>query len=234
MNILEKSNYRAKTNLKREIWANVGKWGEEFPKFVTFTQGAENWISELGPANYEMRKGIQRLEYYVGHKLHYTAVVQFQKRGAVHHHVLFYDLPFIDAHKLREIWGRGFVKINAIDDIMNTARYVSSYMGKDMHGEPDARFWAKKRYFSSKGLFKPIEKRYKRLDDMPTITDTKLEYEADFWNEYAGAVNYQLFNLSKVSELTHPEQSEGPGAGRGGARKLDTDPDHGEQHSGGS
>jgi len=40
---------------------------------------------------------------------------ELQKRGAIHYHVAFVDCPFLDANRVAELWGRGFVKLRWFD-----------------------------------------------------------------------------------------------------------------------
>ena len=85
---------RAKNRLRRLINANVGAYGQEFTsKFVTLTFGGN--ITDLDSAHYEFKKFLKRLNYAMyGTKkanLRYSVVVEFQERGAVHYHIVFYN-----------------------------------------------------------------------------------------------------------------------------------------------
>lgn len=66
-------------------------------KFVTLTF-SEN-VESIDYANDEFRKFIQRLNYrlYSTKKasLKYLATWEKQKRGSIHYHVIFFNLPFI-------------------------------------------------------------------------------------------------------------------------------------------
>ena len=184
---------RARKGIRRLINANA----VELNKFVTLTF-AEN-LTDVDKANYEFKKFIERLKFYLKkaepeHKLKYISVIEFQKRGAVHYHVLF-NLPYIDAKMLNEIWGNGFIKINKIDHIDNVGAYVSKYMSKD---ERDQRLWNKKMYFTSRNLDKPIEITKQKevnaiIDNL--LADRKPTYTTSFENEFIGLVNYKQFNL---------------------------------------
>lgn len=83
------------------------------PIFIILTF-AEN-ITNTETANYEFTKFIQRFNYEIIHKksyLQYSVVIEFQKRGAIHYHVVFYNLPFVKdlKSKLLKLWGNGFTK----------------------------------------------------------------------------------------------------------------------------
>lgn len=188
---------RARTELRRIVNSNVGQYGNEFTvKFVTLTF-AEN-ITELSQANYEFKKFIKRLNYAMfGSKianLRYSVVPEFQKRGAVHYHVIFYNLPYLKANYLAEIWGHGFIKVNKIDNVTNVGSYVCKYMQEDIS---DKRLEGKKSYFNSKGLFKPEEitdiKKVASLVEM--LPSSKKIFESNFNNEYLGNIHYIQYNL---------------------------------------
>jgi len=195
----EISLMRARRNLRRIINANVGQWGDDVTtKFLTLTF-KEN-VSDLYEANYEFEKFIKRLNYKVFgkscSKLKYTVVPEFQKRGAVHYHVIFYNLPYTKSNVIQEVWGNGFVKINKIDDIDNVGAYICKYLTKS---SVDGRLKGRKCYFNSRGLKKPVE--YFLDDDeleniKKSLPEQAMTYTNEFENEYVGKVEYIQFNLS--------------------------------------
>lgn len=195
----EVSLMRARRELRRIVNANIGKWGDDVTcKFVTLT--FKDNIKDLDMANYEFRQFIKRLNYMVyGEKcsnLMYTAVVEFQKRGAVHYHVIFYNLPFMKADLLAEVWGNGFIKINKIDDVDNVGAYVCKYLTKD---NCDDRLRGRRSYFNSRGLKKPIEEF---LDDdgleniKRSLPGQAMTYKGEFENEFVGKIEYEQYNLN--------------------------------------
>jgi len=197
---------RAKKNLRRLINSNVGQYGKEFTaKFLTLTF-KEN-IKDLDKANYEFEKFIKRLNYHCfGTKkanLKYTCVVEFQKRGAIHYHVIIYNMPYIKANDIVNVWGNGFIKINKIDDVDNVGAYVSEYLGQAEKGQgkniEDDRLQGKKSYFSSRGLYNPIEITDKKIVEQvaTALLNEKLTYSATFENEHLGNITYKQYNLKK-------------------------------------
>jgi len=198
---------RAKKNLRRLINANVGQYGKEFTaKFLTLT--FRDNVTDIETANYEFKKFIQRLNYYCfGTKkanLKYTCVVEFQKRGAIHYHVIIYNMPYIKANDIGNVWGNGFIKINKIDDIDNVGAYVAEYLGNAEKGQGkdvlDDRLQGKKSYFSSRGLFKPVELTDKKIVETvaAALLNEKPTYSATFENEHLGSITYKQYNLKKV------------------------------------
>lgn len=125
-------------------------------KFITLTF-KEN-IDDITYTNYEFNKFIKRLNFSLygtkKQQLRYLAVWEKQKRGAIHYHIIFFDLPFIKNKDLQEIWGHGFIKINKIDvdSKDNRGRYVSKYFSKDI----DDKNYKQKAFFKSQNLKLPI------------------------------------------------------------------------------
>ena len=201
----ERSLKRAKMNLRRLINANVGQYGKDVTaKFLTLTF-KEN-IQDIKQANYEFKKFIKRLNYKVyGTKkaiLKYTTVIEFQKRGAIHYHTILYNMPYIKANEIAEIWDNGFIKINKIDDIDNVGAYIGEYLGqaeKEQGKEvEDERLRGQKTHFSSRGLFKPNEITDKKIVEQvaSALPIEKLNYTATFENEQLGVIHYKQYNLN--------------------------------------
>lgn len=195
----EVSLVRARRDLRRIVNANIEQWGDDVTcKFVTLT--FRDNVTDLDMANYEFKKFIKRLNYEVYDKkcsyLKYTVVPEFQQRGAVHYHVIFYNLPYIKADVIEQVWGNGFIKINKIDDIDNVGAYICKYLTKDNN---DDRLKGRKCYFNSRGLKKPRE-IYLDYDDLERVKKSlpgqAMTYKGEFNNEYVGKVEYEQYNLS--------------------------------------
>jgi len=198
---------RSKRNLRRLINANVGQYGKEFTaKFLTLT--FKDNVKDLDKANYEFEKFIKRLNYHCfGTKkanLKYTCVVEFHKSGVIHYHVIIYNMPYVKANDIANVWGNGFIKINKIDDVDNVGAYVSEYLGNAEKGQGkdvfDERLQGRKSYFSSRGLFKPIEITDKKVVEQvaTALPEDYLTYSATYDNEHLGNITYKQYNLKKV------------------------------------
>jgi len=156
---------RTRNNVIRVTNSNAYKWFDDKnkpykPQFITYTF-AEN-ITDVTHANECYTNYIKRLNYHT-HKtkkslLKYIAVIEFQKRGAVHYHTIFFNLPEIDEEKEREtrefaeIWNHGFIQIVPLYS-HNAGFYMAKYMTKDLL---DKRLLGRRRYFCSKNLKRPI------------------------------------------------------------------------------
>ena len=81
----------------------------------------------------------------------YVAVLELQKREAVHYHILC-DLPFIDKKKIAVFWGLGFIDIRRTNVAYEALIYILKYFHKSVD---DKRFRNKRIYFCSKNLVRP-------------------------------------------------------------------------------
>lgn len=127
---------RTKTELRRLTNSNP-----QLNKFLTLTF-AEN-ITELKEANYILNQFIKRISYKYP-DFQYLAVPEFQKRGAVHYHMLC-NLPLLVPKEIETIWGQGFINIRRIDNVNNVGAYISKYLGKELN----EKTFGKKKFFRS-------------------------------------------------------------------------------------
>lgn len=187
----EKVCNRAKRDVRRLINSNI----TPDSKFITLTF-ADN-VTDICTANYEYKKFRQRLETYLGYKLQYVAVIEFQKRGAIHYHVLMFNVPYIKNSVLGSIWKKGFVKINKIDDCDNVGAYVCKYMTKN----DDDRLKGQKMYFSSRGLERPYELKEKtRIDSLAAaLPSSSLTFQSNFANKH-NSISYKQYNLKSLKK----------------------------------
>lgn len=157
------SVYRSRQRMKRLLNANTGfhlkKSGKPYmPVSITFTF-KEN-IQDIARANYAFTKFIQRFNYSIfeekRNRLKYVLAIEFQERGAIHYHVVFFNLPFRKNMKtaVAELWSVGHVKVKAVRKMSDLGNYIMKYITKENF---DSRLVGKKCYFSSRNLFKPVE-----------------------------------------------------------------------------
>lgn len=143
---------QARKSLKRLIESNVNQYNQK-SLFVTFTFASN--IDDPSVANPEWSAFARRFNTFLKFKAKYATVIEFQKRGAVHYHVLYFNIPFISDLKLHlaRIWALGFVKMNAIHNVKSISSYISKYLQKGMI---DKRLLHRKAYFTSRNLYKPL------------------------------------------------------------------------------
>lgn len=163
---LAKTRQQAKWKLIRLVDINF----DNKTSFLTLTT-KEN-ITDRLLFNNMFDKFVTRLNYQVlGTKkrlIKYIAVLEKQKRGAWHVHMMLFSFPFVAHNKLLEIWGHGSVRINKIheiDDSSNAGRYVAKYMEKGIAQEL-LESMGTKSYYSSRNL--------KKIEEIKVLSDEKL------------------------------------------------------------
>lgn len=190
---LKDSLRRTKNTLRRLINANTGQWGKEREKFFTLTF-KKNEINHAA-ANADFRSFIKKLNYKLFKKhsgLKYVCVVERQQRGALHYHIILFNMPYVPHKELLELWGHGAVTINAIDHVDNVGAYVMKYMEKEMNemqSEKSAKVKDKKLYFASRGLHKPKE-----------ISDGTPEGKRELWGVAAKVEGHEVFRKKYENE----------------------------------
>jgi hypothetical protein len=104
---------RSRSRLRRIVFVNFYAWkdknGYTIPsKFLTLTF-KEN-IQDLKSANRHFTKFVQKINYdfrssIIG-SLKYVCVPEFQKRGAIHYHLVLFNFPFVHSvfKRIRRLW----------------------------------------------------------------------------------------------------------------------------------
>lgn len=188
-------------------------------KFLTLT--FEDNITDLDYSNSEFKKWVKRVNYHCFKSkksiMKYVAVIEFQKRGAVHYHVLC-NLPYVDVNEFQKIWGHGFIKLNKIkgdperfgsSECDNVGAYVCKYMTKD---NEDKRLEGRKSYLMSRNLNKPevlyvgidekdlLAQVYGFDDAINTYVNKTSQLSSIYHNDYTGVVVYNQYNLKRINK----------------------------------
>jgi hypothetical protein len=207
--IREKSLKRARARIYDMVFSNVWQWkkrnGEPYmPIFITFTF-REN-ITDLDFAHAEYTKFIKRLSYEIWGQnvnvLKYLAVVEFQGRGAIHYHVIFFNLPFMERiyDKMLALWGHGSANVKAIRSERGIARYLCKYLTKTIKED---RLQTRKSYFTSKGLKTPIATNIEEaVVVLESMLPEKLKFRGKpYETEYLGIVEKTYCNLRRYPKI---------------------------------
>ena len=164
---------RTRHRIIRTINANCHTWLDweqrpMRPQFITYTF-KEN-ITSLSEANPLFTNYIKRLNYheFASKKsvVKYITVPEFQKRGAVHYHTVFFNLrPINQRHEFKtgefaSFWEHGHIKVKKIAGVPNVGNYMTKYMTKDA---TDRRLVGRKKYFATRGLIQPTIITHERL-----------------------------------------------------------------------
>lgn len=188
--IEERNIIRSKLECQRLAKANIKSW----ETFITLTF-SEN-ITSVEAANKRFRYFIDKVRR-VKKDLKYLCITEFQKRGAIHYHLLtnisIDDSKLIysqeDNPKFKHIkyWNDGFTSIEVIKgDPKKIVGYISKYMTKDI----DNRLFSYRRYVYSQNLKKPstsyldLETENGQNHFKKIIQDKSLVYQNEYLNPY--------------------------------------------------
>lgn len=185
-----KNIIRSKLECQRLAKCNSNEW----KTFITLT--FEENIIDLKKANKKLRYFIDKIQrIYKSFK--YICIPEFQKRGAVHYHLLtnidinndklIYSQENNKFFKHIKYWNEGFTKVDNLDnDIKKIIGYISKYMTKDI----DDRLFNHHRYFYSRNLIKP-KINYINLDNPKhleyfnnLLKNKKIVYKNNYLNKY--------------------------------------------------
>ena len=147
--ISNRSSYLSvcRNRMMRLIWSNP-----DLNRFVTLTF-SDN-VDDYDFAMKEFNLFIKRLRYHSkGKGLKYIAVVEFQRRGAIHFHMLVNS--YIPKGFLKKTWGCGHIDIRmASRSIKTRVYYLTKYMSKETAREK--RLWGRRSFVASYNLNKPV------------------------------------------------------------------------------
>lgn len=232
--VIKSSARRAKRMIKRLIYSNSFVWLKQnlsayIPITVTLTF-AKN-IQDLKVANYEFTKFIRRLNYETNRiegrelkqsRLKYLAVFEQQKRGAIHYHCIFFNMPYISRiyDRLKDIWGQGMINVGSQKKILNKIKtstklkkiidYFIKYIQKSIL---ERQFPNQKKYITSKGLIKPLEQYFEEVINLirhrlpPEALGFSHSTEQDYYNgtapeTYLKWINYESYDLSRYPDIS--------------------------------
>ena len=147
---------RAALAFRRIVASNLG--GSSLPVLVTLTY--RDNFTDLAGAYKHFSTFTQALRRRLGAQFKYISVPEFQKRGAVHFHALFWGLPeelLLLERKNRtvaKIWSHGFVYLKRTDGAERLSFYLTKYMAKAFL---DPRLKNQKCYVASRNINRPLE-----------------------------------------------------------------------------
>lgn len=204
--ILVSNAKRSHLSCQRLCKANSDSW----KTFITLTI-ADN-ITDLKDANsrfHNWTSNIRKLKK----DFKYIAVPEFQKRGAVHYHVLsnldLEDKKIIYEQKIKKgnakkcdhifdvkYWPHGYVRV---DFIKNDDKKIYSYICKYMTKDIDTKLFGKKRYFFSQNLDKPEEEFLNLSNDkdynyfLNLLQDKKIQYKNSYKDKYLCNIDFEEY-----------------------------------------
>lgn len=204
LNVIELKNViRSKLECQRIAKANM----EEWQTFITLTF-KEN-IKDITSANKRFKYFVDKVRR-VKKDFKYLCIPEFQKRGAVHYHLLtnvsindktlIYEQKDKKYFKHIKYWDEGHDKVDVVKgDVKKVVGYISKYMTKDI----DNRLFSHRRYLYSQNLKHPKVNYINTDNDLDMnfykkiIQDKNLIYTNEYVNPYDNNKVFFLEYLNK-------------------------------------
>lgn len=184
---------RSKMELRRLVKANFSN-GDKFLT-LTFREGSVNDVSDVAECNKAFNLFCKKIaRRYPNVK--YCRVIEFQdqnNRGAVHYHVIL-SLPYVPYEQLGDLWGNGYIGINAIDHVDNVGAYIQKYMAKDFD---DPRLCGKKAFATSQNVVKPQTVYGAKAEEIADSLKRDPVFKNAYESEWNGKVTYEDYNESR-------------------------------------
>lgn len=118
-------------------------------------------MQDYEKARKDFDKFIKRLKYHYKLNLKYIRVIELQKRGAIHFHIITFSPEFVKIpyNNIFNLWGHGAVHVRPIEVIDElTADKVGNYLGKYLTKTKDIAL-NKKIYSTSRNLTRQQKER---------------------------------------------------------------------------
>ena len=204
---------RLRQRFIRLVRSNTGRGDAN--ALVTLTMSA---IVDIETASRHFNQFTGKLRKTFGDNFRYIGVPEFQKRGAVHFHVLYWRIPrerienetphwtreedIGDVGKIergtrliQNLWAYGYVDCVSTDGSEKLAGYLAKYMSKAML---DERLLRKRAYYCSRNIYRPDTYAFATLinySEMIWGKSTKLITDRDFKSAWLGDANYKRIEL---------------------------------------
>lgn len=208
---IEKKNVvRSRMNLERLVKTNENV----FKTFITLT--FEENVDDIDLANKKFHQFMNNFKKRKFPDLKYVCVPEFQKRGAVHYHLLtnieYDDVKLLSkdekkiykpndgwqVFKVLKFWRYGFSNVQNMRDV-NVVGYITKYMTKDI----DHRLFGHRRYLYSRNLDLPKEMilNLNNIEDFKTyvnkipIESSDLLYSGQYFDNENNVVNFYEYKM---------------------------------------
>jgi hypothetical protein len=167
-------------------------------KFVTLTfkDSKDLDINNIDECNIRKTQYFRKLKREFPN-LKYFTVTEFQKRGAVHYHIIC-NLPYMDLDRFHRFWPHGYSEIKAIKNLKQASHYLIKYMQKNFK---DKRYQGYRRYYTSQNLTRPVlVPDNKKMAILMFITRSHLiPYEEFIYlSPFFGEMRYQSYFLGNA------------------------------------
>jgi hypothetical protein len=184
------SYHRAKQNVKRLMFCNLtGQNNRDIFFTLTYTDNMQDYQQSQLDFN-RFRSRCRK----AGFDFPYLVISEKQKRGAIHHHGVFFNTGRIDIHLLSSLWTHGFVWLNSVDykkPPTALANYITKYITKTQDKSKHTKY-----YRTSYSIIRPV--KYTGNIYIPRIhIPHKILYKSEYTPLYSEPVEYSLLQVEE-------------------------------------
>jgi len=210
---------RARENFRRLVAANLGRDGNPALLTLTVYRGLSTATAFL-----YLRELFRTLRDIGYRDLRYISVVEFQKRGSIHFHVLVWGLPYeiVCTHKrghahavclnrgkcerstrnIQRLWMAGYCDLHTTDGSPKLASYMAKYLFKEMlrEGEDTTSKNTKrsyKAYSASRNIMRPVQVAAGAvyyLLDQVGVDKSPVQ-QKEYDTQWLGRANYKRYQM---------------------------------------
>jgi len=143
---------------------------------------------------------MRRIHRKTGKKPEYGVIVEATKQGEPHFHVAL-RCEYISKRLLKKWWleltGAFIVDVAAVTDAKGGAKYLTKYLGKELH-----KFGTAKRYWFSRGYVLPPQEGERLKEPDPTRCSWSVEYPEEIAFAYTRRGYYLVPEENRRSTYT--------------------------------
>lgn len=182
------SYHRAKQNVKRLLFTNLT--GQPY-RDIFFTLTYADNMQDYQQSQQDFNRFRSRCRKF-GFNFPYLIISERQKRGAIHHHGVFFNTGRVDIQLLSKLWSHGYIWVNFVN--YNKPRTaLANYMTKYITKQSDKTMYSKY-YRSSYSLQRPL--KYIAPLYVPRIhIPHKIVHKSQYTPLYSEPVQYSLIEL---------------------------------------
>lgn len=173
------------------------------PLLITCTYAENQQDLEAGYKDFHAF--IRNLRYRHGKEFRYICVPEFQKRGAIHFHSLFWGLPENLSSEERHTrlvasyWGKGFVDVFLTDGDNKLSTYLAKYMSK---AHTDLRLIGQKAFRCSRNIKRPVTEKNVMMvflqHQYGVDGDNTPLREVNYNTQWLGKGRYRLYQINPL------------------------------------
>jgi len=186
-----------RNNFRRVVFSNLCDGQTAF--LITLTYKESEKVTAIEKAYIHLKRfHDKKLRRKFGKDFSYIVVPEFQERGAVHFHGIYFGLPVSVVSErysraIAKMWRLGYVDVVLTDGSTRMAEYLSKYMVQSV---TDIRLSGQKGFVCSRNIKRPIVVQGEtnlRAEDILGV-DSEAVLTREYETQWMGRAIYKLYN----------------------------------------